>query len=126
METFVAALSIYSLALRSYPTYEEWKPALSNISLPYISISSYPTYEEWKLLLIPLAIQENNRSYPTYEEWKQYYLLRVAATSVIVLILPMRNGNIYLLDELFNLTNSGVLILPMRNGNRKGDCSPYY
>jgi len=34
-------------------------------------------------------------SYPTYEEWKQDKNILFALGSVIVLILPMRNGNFY-------------------------------
>ena len=55
----------------SYPTYEEWKLNLRNLSF-IKTYCSYPTYEEWKLL------HPSNppkfcpkRSYPTYEEWKQ-------------------------------------------------------
>jgi len=58
--------------IRSYPTYEEWKPAeelnfinaykefLSYLwgmetqnpcdNVPFVHLCSYPTYEEWKLL----------------------------------------------------------------------------
>ena len=78
-------------------------------------------------------------SYPTYEEWK--LLLRSdKMEKIIVLILPMRNGNIptvkiNMVTNIFcsyptyeewkpmNLKNSQmnkiVLILPMRNGNNK-------
>jgi len=54
-------------------------------------------------------------SYPTYEEWKH----TIGVTTkiiIIVLILPMRNGNpfftyVAIVSAVF------VLILPMRNGN---------
>ena len=55
--------------LRSYPTYEEWKPGYT--LNPALAISgSYPTYEEWKLIdgLVEAGVIES--SYPTYEEWK--------------------------------------------------------
>jgi len=77
---------------RSYPTYEEWKPATSVISFT-ITGSSYPTYEEWK-------------------HEAKYTLLVVKSK---VLILPMRNGNPDFLQASASI--SGVLILPMRNGN---------
>ena len=56
------------------------------------STCSYPTYEEWKLV-DPDALAKVLSSYPTYEEWKllhqQVHLHRI----LLVLILPMRNGN---------------------------------
>jgi len=58
-----------NVTLRSYPTYEEWKPAFP-VFLSSTFPSSYPTYEEWKLEYI-------------YYTYKLY----------TVLILPMRNGN---------------------------------
>jgi len=63
-------------------------------------------------------------SYPTYEEWK---LLNIAhiylGYSVLVLILPMRNGNTLMRwSGRYNL--ACVLILPMRNGNSV-DCGVY-
>ena len=57
--------------LRSYPTYEEWKPYIKFCKF-FFMLSSYPTYEEWKLLSPPNSFWEiNTGSYPTYEEWKQ-------------------------------------------------------
>ena len=32
----------------SYPTYEEWKRAISEIDFTELAYGSYPTYEEWK------------------------------------------------------------------------------
>ena len=54
-------------------------------------------------------------SYPTYEEWKHSKVRSNLDISVIVLILPMRNGNL----EKLNIHQHyfHVLILPMRNGN---------
>ena len=77
-------------------------------------------------------------SYPTYEEWKPTYFCGNINADFFVLILPMRNGNIYsginmianyqFLSYLWGMethkdcTNWAgiwfwVLILPMRNGN---------
>ena len=55
--------------LRSYPTYEEWKPETSfgiNLNI----VCSYPTYEEWKHGTGERVTLEPGGSYPTYEEWK--------------------------------------------------------
>ena len=38
------------------------------------AIRSYPTYEEWKLFFITLIMCYSNRSYPTYEEWKHDFV----------------------------------------------------
>ena len=56
----------------------------------------------------------NIGSYPTYEEWKPI-LAVVAKAITIVLILPMRNGNLGY--EIAYSQDGIVLILPMRNGN---------
>jgi len=54
------------------------------------------------------------RSYRTYEEWK--HLIRYLAVSyVIVLTVPMRNGNTAPLPKLYRILV--VLTVPMRNGN---------
>jgi len=37
-------------------------------------------------------------SYPTYEEWKHTGTPETPAWTVVVLILPMRNGNLILLS----------------------------
>ena len=82
--------------LGSYPTYEEWK--LHNpFNRSDYSICSYPTYEEWKLRNGDFVNTNLNRSsYPTYEEWKPYILVCPNYFTIIfVLILPMRNGNIF-------------------------------
>ena len=66
-------LRLYLLSLvwkRSYPTYEEWKPANEFT----------PTNGVWC-------------SYPTYEEWKRVDSLEDLNEIGVVLILPMRNGN---------------------------------
>ena len=98
---------------------------------------SYPTYEEWKLYLLLLIFVIFLGSYPTYEEWKHNsdkvssvagktflsYLWGMETKSGkillkntnMVLILPMRNGNMKYLPCHGSLTS--VLILPMRNGN---------
>jgi len=69
-------------------------------------ISSYPTYEEWKhkffhfpYLLVVIG------SYPTYEEWKQQIGYGQTLHEYLVLILPMRNGNMsknYAMEILYN------------------------
>jgi len=53
-------------------------------------------------------------SYPTYEEWKPRRLRCQREFCILVLILPMRNGN-----ERYRWIwrTLSVLILPMRNGN---------
>ena len=66
-----------------------------NISFFYLLFCSYPTYEEWKLNRI---IGNNSCVY------------------ILVLILPMRNGN-WVKMILKGLRSGIVLILPMRNGN---------
>ena len=53
----------------SYPTYEEWKLALSCTSKLWTQ-RSYPTYEEWKLFPASCFVSCSISSYPTYEEWK--------------------------------------------------------
>jgi len=77
--------------------------------------SSYPTYEEWKRDISEISSRRNSRSsYPTYEEWKQGFGLDMADIEK-VLILPMRNGNTFSKNNYS--TFCFVLILPMRNGN---------
>ena len=55
-------------------------------------------------------------SYPTYEEWKQRSEVNCPNEHILVLILPMRNGN-HLQIISFPILYVQVLILPMRNGN---------
>ena len=63
--------------MSSYPTYEEWKPLNSILSI-FSYLRSYPTYEEWKLtLIVTVVLQMLKRSYPTYEEWKHIYFWRL-------------------------------------------------
>ena len=77
--------------------------------------SSYPTYEEWKQVSYNCCCWCFCCSYPTYEEWKHMFLKPVLENT-LVLILPMRNGNLqFHFSFLFFLPS--VLILPMRNGN---------
>ena len=57
-----------------------------------IENSSYRTYEEWKLY-IGLEIKDSGlSSYRTYEEWKHFQNIRYTFV-IIVLTVPMRNGN---------------------------------
>jgi len=61
--------------LRSYRTYEEWKPNIKRTQKLPPSYCSYRTYEEWKHRLqmdfLTIAIS----SYRTYEEWKHFVCL---------------------------------------------------
>ena len=75
---------------------------------------SYPTYEEWKLIFCSGIKFIGVSSYPTYEEWKHSPILNITSP-LLVLILPMRNGNSKIFSP--NSFNIFVLILPMRNGN---------
>ena len=79
-------------------------------------IRSYPTYEEWK--------QEFNTDVPWSKGkflsylWGMETLLQILLchhSILLVLILPMRNGNIN--GEEIDRFGDKVLILPMRNGN---------
>ena len=100
--------------------------------------SSYPTYEEWKQVWEPNCICSYIGSYPTYEEWKLTIMSIHPLLPYLVLILPMRNGNLknppknqsvqhrsYPTYEEWKPGNALlssqrifiVLILPMRNGN---------
>jgi len=72
METQHTYLVFQATCQRSYPTYEEWKQ-------PYL-------FKSFKLLI---------RSYPTYEEWKLCSCPKIVVLPFSVLILPMRNGNIF-------------------------------
>jgi len=79
--------------------------------------SSYPTYEEWKQLSWTTSDQAIGGSYPTYEEWKRFLKSKTTTWNVVlVLILPMRNGN-YVAYIFMGIHPYPVLILPMRNGN---------
>jgi len=98
----------------SYRTYEEWKqyvPKRFKISWN----GSYRTYEEWKLeFVLRLGGDDYLSSYRTYEEWKltSHSLKRI---DIIVLTVPMRNGN----SSSFGALSFQRLVLtvPMRNGN---------
>jgi len=59
-----------------------------------------------------------NSSYRTYEEWKQY-TFQVVWCTILVLTVPMRNGNITSVPTV--ATPNMVLTVPMRNGNW-GEC----
>ena len=115
MET-LSVLILKAILWCSYPTYEEWKRRRNNslskkattvlilpmrngnfshYSFKYVAEahSSYPTYEEWKRLVYSHYVFVGKCSYPTYEEWKPF--LRYDCSKLwIVLILPMRNGNV--------------------------------
>ena len=53
----------------------------------------YPTYEEWKLPFTFISYEYFYPFYPTYEEWKLCSPPHVR-NSLILFILPMRNGNL--------------------------------
>ena len=113
--TLLLLLLLLFLFVRSYPTYEEWKlrslseqiiwnsrflsylwgmeTFFNNILVLIFFKSSYPTYEEWKLYEDSKKHCYKIRSYPTYEEWKLPKVVDIIISMLIVLILPMRNGN---------------------------------
>ena len=64
-------------------------------------------------------------SYPTYEEWKLFNICINLLNLIIVLILPMRNGN-FTASYASLKYSSKVLILPMRNGNFSSSCISLY
>jgi len=101
--------------LSSYPTYEEWKPRIiEEISIG--SFCSYPTYEEWKLYkhahqrwstcmflsylwgmetfdkTVTVKKDETFLSYLWGME-TSWQSRRYCRSCMLVLILPMRNGN---------------------------------
>jgi len=92
METVIVYHTPFLQFLRSYRTYEEWKPGLS---FEYVSY--------------------NSSSYRTYEEWKREIAEKQEEIDK-VLTVPMRNGN-YSGSSMSN-NSSSVLTVPMRNGNR--------
>ena len=65
------------------------------------AVRSYPTYEEWKLWLIFSKQSSKQSSYPTYEEWKQSQFHTQPNQMNRVLILPMRNGNPFIVLEAY-------------------------
>ena len=103
--------------LRSYPTYEEWKPFLIMVCgmvyhgvliLPMRNGNKYSYKKMGQLpLVLILPMRNGNKytkadfssvfacSYPTYEEWKRIEFIIIHSTCE-VLILPMRNGNLLL------------------------------
>jgi len=82
--------------------------------MSYRVISSYRTYEEWKHSILAIVWGMGGGSYRTYEEWKQYlYIFNLIP--LVVLTVPMRNGNIVFL--LSTESSFIVLTVPMRNGN---------
>jgi len=62
------------------------------------------------------SVYYTDRSYPTYEEWKHSIIPPKCFIHILVLILPMRNGN-YNRYFSYSFPTGPVLILPMRNGN---------
>ena len=83
METFQITTTIYSIYSKFLSYLWGMETSASVTTSPVALSSSYPTYEEWKLT--------NNST-------------GIIATSDLVLILPMRNGNIlssYLPQALF-------------------------
>ena len=71
-----------------------WGMETPNIRTPvHQQVSSYRTYEEWKLATAFLPCHSLLRSYRTYEEWKLNPTSIPPVCSLIVLTVPMRNGN---------------------------------
>ena len=98
----------------SYPTYEEWKPNdLQKSFFHWTSFLSYLWGMETALLCFLLLSPCTFLSYLWGMEtcWQ----LKQVQTYYRVLILPMRNGNFFIILNYFQLMF--VLILPMRNGN---------
>ena len=85
------------ISTRSYPTYKEWKHIVK--LLWFIeSLGSYPTYKEWKHKVESIFGAYLKRSYPTYKEWKLFILVP-RNIPFVVLILPIRNGNLNTLNH---------------------------
>ena len=126
------AASVLTVPMRNGNTLSSFLSHLSNSR-------SYRTYEEWKLFL-SLAFRSASSlgSYRTYEEWKRRNKKEIRELGVLVLTVPMRNGNIkrepvllstyrflpYLwgmetmIHDKFDIPIYLVLTVPMRNGNR--------
>ena len=113
METFYFFICYFTL-FSSYRTYEEWKRSFG-IRLQKRDESSYRTYEEWKLQSkLYKYVDFFEGSYRTYEEWKHASTWPVNMP-VLVLTVPMRNGNVTAPSHTCGLVI--VLTVPMRNGN---------
>jgi len=83
---------LFSWVDSSYRTYEEWKlDLLSNGT--FSASSSYRTYEEWKHKIDNIDNVGSYSSYRTYEEWKHILSLILSKSLIMVLTVPMRNGN---------------------------------
>jgi len=54
---------------------------------------SYRTYEEWKPDIAPYLNFVGMGSYRTYEEWKLDWQAGNGTSKILVLTVPMRNGN---------------------------------
>ena len=78
-------------------------------------LCSYPTYEEWKLCKSFCSSAVEICSYPTYEEWKHNYFF--VSTSSSSWFLSYLWGMETITNTTINVTITEVLILPMRNGN---------
>ena len=115
METIKKKKRIFAIVyFSSYPTYEEWKHKSMFKLLKCVSFLSYLWGMETPC--IPIIFSLVFCSYPTYEEWKLIFEGKVVQFYAIVLILPMRNGNLRKTEMRF-WKKWKVLILPMRNGN---------
>ena len=137
METFPECDCQILYWVRSYRTYEEWKPH-SSWQRSINVLSSYRTYEEWKPTnIIFLSISylkflpylwgmeteqsftiriHKHSSYRTYEEWKLPKSYVLFQPFISVLTVPMRNGNFS--KNWYAYKGRKVLTVPMRNGNR--------
>ena len=114
METALVFQKSRNSNYRSYRTYEEWKHLLNTsyalqqqsvLTVPMrngntnwqaadaVSKGSYRTYEEWKLASHTASATVCISSYRTYEEWKPTSG-SLSFFTIIVLTVPMRNGNL--------------------------------
>ena len=92
METFQSTFQPRYFCNRSYPTYEEWKHEPVKFLDHAMDASSYPTYEEWK----PGSIFHNFiliTSFLSYLWGMETFIWDIIYWQILVLILPMRNGN---------------------------------
>ena len=109
----------------SYPTYEEWKQNINFFLFYRIYFGSYPTYEEWKPPICSTISSKTWSSYPTYEEWKQRYRGKLLGL-LDFLFLSYLWGMETLFPFLRKSLPPSVLILPMRNGNLYLSLRPWY
>ena len=100
--------------MRSYRTYEEWKPSILPIEEFYKN-GSYRTYEEWK----PGSSGSGKTTYAKFLPYlwgmETFEFDSFDRVEHGVLTVPMRNGNHQTISYLYQTIS--VLTVPMRNGN---------